>query len=274
MTAEDGYLHRPPWGMSDALTARMERVAQDVAADWGLTLGPRIASGRFTYVAPAGDDAILKIVPPEDTDADQIADALRFWDGNGAVRLLRHDATRRALLLERLRPGSDATTVSDDEATAAAIAVGERIWRRPRSPHLFRDIRDWVHRWLPDDDHPLVALARRTYARMTPRTDTLVHADLHHYNLLRRGDEWVAIDPKPYVGEPEFDIPPFLYNPLFGEAPTRERTERRMKAFVAAGLDETRIRDWSIVIGVCNGFPLRPGEPQGSPQLDLVRLLI
>ena len=91
---EGPWLDREPWGMSPALAARMERVAREVAADWGLVLGPRIGSGRYSYVAPAGDDAVLKVVPPEDDDADHIADALAFWDGAGAVRLPRHDEVR------------------------------------------------------------------------------------------------------------------------------------------------------------------------------------
>src|SRR5207248_10722587 len=93
-----------PWdhGMSAAIAARMERIARDVAAEWQLTLGARIATGRYSYVAPAGDDAILKVIPAEDDSADHQIDALLFWDGHGAVRVLRHDRQRRALLLERV----------------------------------------------------------------------------------------------------------------------------------------------------------------------------
>jgi streptomycin 6-kinase len=268
-----GFLDRPPWGMSDGLAARMERVAREVAAEWGIPLGPRIASGRFSYVASAGEDALLKIIPPEDDGADHAADALEFWAGDGAVRLLRHDRQRRALLLERIRPGTEAAALSENEAIAAAISVGRRIWRTPPGPHPFRDVRDWVRRWMPADDHPLANAARRTFTVMQPRTDTLVHSDLHHHNLLLRDDAWVCIDPKPVVGEPEFDVPAFLWNPL-SSASTRERTERRIRAFADAGLDGDLIRRWSIVRGVCDGFPLRPGEPQGSPQLDVVRQLL
>jgi streptomycin 6-kinase len=266
------WLDRPPWGMSDDLVARMEMVAREVAAEWGLPLGPRITSGRFSYVAPAGDDAILKVLPPEDDDADHIAEALRFWDGDGAVRLLRHDPARRALLLERIRPGTEAAVMPEAEANEIAIAVGRKIWRDPGRPHPYRTVLDWVERWMPHDDHPLVRAARDTFAAMSPRTDTLVHADFHHHNLLRRRGEWVTIDPKPIVGEPEFDVPAFLWNPLQSIS-TRARTERRIRAFADAGLDGDRIRAWALVRGVCDGFPLRPGEEETSPQLRIVREL-
>jgi streptomycin 6-kinase len=189
------------------------------------------------------------------------------------VRLLRHDPTRRALLLERVVPGTDASRLGEDDATAVAIDVGRRIWRKLPAQHPFRSIHEWVRRWLPADTaHPLVPAARRTYEAMRPRLDTLIHADYHHHNLLARGHEWVVIDPKPFAGEREFDIPAFLVNPI-GTVMTRERTERRMRLFADAGLDADRIRQWAIVRGVLDGLPVRPGEPE-SDRLRVVRELL
>ena len=241
----------------------------------GLRLGPRIAAGRYSYVARAGDDAILKAIPPEDDSADQQVDALLFWNGDGAVRVLRHDRERRVLLLERVIPGTDAATASEDDAIGAAVAAGRRIWRSPPRAHPFRTAADWVRRWLPSDDaHPLVPLARRTFEGIQPRSDALLHADLHHHNILRRDDEWVVIDPKPVVGAPEFDIPAFLWNPL-GTPSTRARTERRIRAFADSGLDGELIRAWAIVRGVCDGLPLRAGQrDEDRPQLRVVRELL
>lgn len=263
-----------PWdhGMSAALAARMERVANEVARDWGLRLGPRIPEGRFSYVAPAGENAILKVVPPEDDDADHIADALRLWDGNGAVRLRRHDPARRALLLERVRPGTDAAAIPEEAARRAAIAIGRKIWCAPPSGHRFRSIHRWVERWMPPDDrHPLVPIARRTYERIEPRVDVVVHTDFHQHNMLLRGDEWVVIDPKPYVGEPEFDIISFLANPI-GLIPSRALIERRIATFAEAGLDGDRIRQWSIIRGILDGLP-DEGEPE-PVRMQIARMLL
>jgi streptomycin 6-kinase len=259
--------------MADHLVRRLERTAEEVAAEWGVELGPRIEAGHYSYVAPAGRDAILKIVPVEDDDADHIAEALRFWDGKGAVRLLRHDPVRRALLLERIAPGTQASEIDEDEATAAAITVGREIWRTAPADHPFRSVHDWVRRWMPPDEtHPLVPAARRVYESMRPRIDRVVHADFHHHNMLRRGDEWVVIDPKPFVGEPEFDIPAFLVNPIHSPV-TRERTERRIRAFADAGFDADRIRRWAIVRGVLDGMPAKPGQPE-SRRLRMARELL
>jgi len=93
--------------MSTADLEPLGSIAAEVAAEWGVELGPPFALSRYSYVAPAGADAVLKVTPPEDDESDEEADALELWGGDGAVRLLRRDRGRRALLIERARPGDD-----------------------------------------------------------------------------------------------------------------------------------------------------------------------
>ena len=59
----------------------------------------------------------------------------------------------------------------------------------------------------------LVPLARDLLAELGARAEWLVHCDFHHYNILRHGAGFGAVDPKPYLA-----------------------------AFVAAGLEDFRIR--------------------------------
>ena len=229
-----------------------------MAREWGLRLGQPFALGRYSFVAPAGGDAVLKVTPPEDDESDEEGDALALWDGDGAVRLLRRDVSRRALLLERLRPGVDASALGEEEATAVAVAVGLRLWRPAAAP--FRWIGDHVPRWLDAaeaEGHELVPLARELYASLEVGRATLVHGDLHHHNLLDAGRRHVAIDPKPMLGEPEFDVPSFLWNPL-PYAMRADVTERRLAAFAAAGLDQERMRAWAVIRGAYLGAD--PGE--------------
>ena len=74
--------------------ARLEEIALQAATEWGIELGPAFALSRFSYAAPAGQDAVLKVTPPEDDEADHEADALDTWGGDGAVHLLRHEIGR------------------------------------------------------------------------------------------------------------------------------------------------------------------------------------
>jgi streptomycin 6-kinase len=234
--------------VSPADLVPLEAVAREVAAEWGVELGEPFALARYSYVAAAGDDAVLKVTPPEDDESDEEAEALELWAGEGAVRLLRRDRSRRALLVERARPGDDIAELAEEEATQLAVATGLTLWQAAGKP--FRWIGDHVPRWLDNAaGHELLPLARELYASLEVGRTTLVHGDFHHHNILRSARGPLAIDPKPMLGEPEYDVPSYLWNPLFYRM-RRDVTERRLAAFAAAGLDEERMRKWTVIRGV------------------------
>ena len=236
-------------------------MAREAAAEWGVELGSRFPLALHGYVAPAGEAAVLKVTPEVYYETDHEGDALAHWAGAGAIRLLRHDPHRRALLVERASPGTDISDLPDVHATAIAVEVGLKLWRPAAQP--FRWIGDYVPRWLDDEPNDLTPLARELFASLTVGRTTLVHGDFHHHNILASRRGHLAIDPQPFLGEPEFDVPTFLWNPL----PCKLRVELledRLSAFVAAGLDEERIRAWTVI----RGAYLQPQEA------DVLRALV
>jgi streptomycin 6-kinase len=128
---------------------------------------------------------------------------------------------------------------------AVAVELGPRLWRSAGAP--FRPVVEHVPGWLAGSTSPLTAFARELLSSFEP-SRFLVHGDFHHHNVLRRGDGFAAIDPKPYLADREYDVYPWLHNPL-GYRMTREQTEARIARFVAAGLDEWRIRAWAVIRG-------------------------
>jgi streptomycin 6-kinase len=236
--------------------------AENVAAEWGLALGEPFTLSRYSFVAPVGADAVLKVAWDGDDESLDEQDALVLWNGNGAVRLLRADKSRRALLEERALPGDDISELSEDEATAVAVDVATRLWVRAGDP--FRWIGDHVPRWMDnaereqDEGTELLPLARELYASLDIGREWLTHGDFHHHNILRHGERSVAIDPKPYLGDREYDLFSFLRNPLSYRMTDREQTERRIAAFVAGGLDDFKIRAWTVIRGSYLG--LEPAE--------------
>ncbi len=219
----------------------------ELAREWGLHLGEPFALSNVSYVAPAGD-AVLKVTWEGDTESLHEGDALELWDGDGAVRLLRRSG--RAILEERAVPGDDLSLLPDDQATEIAVQLASKLWRHAGSP--FRLVVPEVRRWLDNAEHEgseLVPLARELLAELNPSADWLVHGDFHHHNILRQGDGFVAIDPKPYLADREYDVPPFLWNPIGNRMEDREQIERRIAAFVAVGLDDSRIRAWTVIRG-------------------------
>jgi streptomycin 6-kinase len=245
---------------------RTRATARRVAADWGLDPGKPFALAHHSYAAPVGEDAVLKVGWEGDDEALHDADAFELWGGNGAVRLLRRDDARRATLLERARPGTDLSGVDEDEATAVAVDVATRLWHPAGPP--FRPVDPEVERWLDRaarEGSELVPLARELHAEVGGRPGWVVHGDLHHHNLLRHGDRFVAIDPKPYLSDREYDVAAFLWNPMTNRLDDPGRTERRIEAFVAAGLDGRRIRAWTVI----RGAYLR-SDPAWAPRLRAV----
>jgi streptomycin 6-kinase len=187
---------------------------------------------------------VLKVQWEGDTESLHEADALELWGGDGAVRLLRRG--ERALLEERAVPGTDISDLPEQEATALAVATATTLWRRAGAP--FRPVADEVPDWLERYPSELTPLALELWESFEPGSEWLVHGDFHHHNILRHGDRYVAIDPKPYLSDREYDVYSWLYNPI-EYVMDLETTERRIATFAAAGLDEERIRVWAVVRG-------------------------
>jgi len=250
--------------MVDLTAAR--KSAEVVSAEWGLELGAPFALSNTSFVARIGEDCVLKVPWGGDDESLHEGDALELWDGDGAVRLLRRSGV--ALLEERAVPGDDIGQLSDEEATKIAVDLASRLWRPAQTP--FRPVRTEVLRWLDQAERegsPLVSLARELFDAIDGGSaDWVVHGDLHHHNILRYGDRFVAIDPKPYLADREYDVPSFLWNPLSNRLTDAAQTERRIQTFVAAGLDEFRIRAWTVI----RGSYLRVGPEYVEPLRVLV----
>lgn len=222
------------------------RTAEEAARDWEVELGEPFVLSRHSYVAPVGKDKVLKVAWAGDEESLHEADALALWDGEGAVRMHRADPQRRALLEERADPGSDISDLDQDAAMAVAVELGAKLWRHAGAP--FRRVADFVPGWLESDPSPLTPLALELWPTIEHHADWLVHGDFHHHNVLRHDARFVAIDPKPYLADREYDVYTWLHNPL-PYTMSRADVERRIAHFVAAGLDDYRIRAWAIVRG-------------------------
>ena len=225
-----------------------------VAARWSLTLGPPFEpGGECAWVAPAGPDLVLKVSWTHDEARDEAA-GLRAWDGCGAVRLLaEHRAGETtALLLERARPGAPLSALPGPEQDVVLSGLLQRLWIEP--PAGVRPLREMCDAWAASAGPRLArldpGLVRDGLAlfRALPRDDTptaLLATDLHADNVLAAGRQpWLVIDPKPYAGDPAYDVTQHLLND-----PARLTTDpRRFVRRVAdlAGLDADRVRAWLL----------------------------
>src|SRR5262249_25942349 len=170
---------------------------------------------------------------------EQEADALERWDGDGAVRLLRRDDARNALLLERCEPGKFLSEGAGD-LLGVLIELLPRLWKDGTGFHTLAD--EVEHSALPGE---LGDLARGLAA--TQGELVLVHQDLHGDNVLAAEREpWLVIDPKPLAAEREFSVAPIVRSGELGHS--REEALGRLDRLCAElGLDRERARLWTIV---------------------------
>jgi streptomycin 6-kinase len=193
-----------------------------IAERWELDVGAAFEPrGRCSWTAAArraGEDVVLKLAwrHPE---ALHEADGLRVWDGNGAIRLLDFESVddrTDALLLERCVPGSPLKRRPEEEQDVVIAGILRRLHGEPPLAHLFRPLEVLCDAWSDEaeaKDAPVdPGLLRDGLAlfRSLPRSadrNVLLATDLHAENVLAAAREpWLAIDPKPYVGDPTFDV--------------------------------------------------------------------
>lgn len=207
------------------LDALPELVA-DLERDWRITVGRALGGGTEAFVAEAttaeGERAVLKLVLPQGLDAARHEiTTLRLADGQGCARLLRDDATRGALLVERLGSSLADAGSSFWRRQEILADLAAQVWRPaadsglPTGAEKARYLVDFVERlWSefegacsrPAVDYALGCARRRADAHSTARA-VLVHADIHAWNALRRPDGGYAlVDPDGLLAEPEADL--------------------------------------------------------------------
>ena len=91
------WLQRLPEGR--AWLERLPRLLAECRERWSLDLEEPFEYANASRAVPAGD-AVLKIQFP-DHESEQEAEALRVWDGDGAVRLLAYDRERPEAVVGR-----------------------------------------------------------------------------------------------------------------------------------------------------------------------------
>ncbi len=239
-------------------------IVAGLAERWSLRVGePFQPGGRCAWVAPvtdsSGSDLVLKVAFRFGTaeERDEAA-GLRAWHGNGSVLLHAvHDGEScSALLLERCLPGTQlAVTLPEPEQDLVVAGLLRQLWAAPYRGHAFRPLAELCAQWAAEfgRQHAAAAepldpgLARAGIALFlelpaSAASQALLCTDLHAENILSsRRAPWLVIDPKPYVGDPAYDVLQHMLNcDRVGTDPAG--LADRMAGL--AGLDRDRVRQW------------------------------
>ena len=255
--------------------------------DWSVTVGATLSGGTEAFVAEAtladGSDAVLKLmIPRAGEHAHNEITVLRLTRGEGCVRLLRDDADRGAMLLERLGPSLFDLGVPLGRRHEILCRVAKQVWRP--APDAGLPTGAWKGRWLveaitrmwgeldrPCSEravHHAVACAERRIAAHDDERAVLVHGDVHQWNTLRAADGFKLVDPDGLLAEPEYDLGVMMReDPVeLLQGDPRERA-RRFAAYT--GCDPEAVWEWGAVERVSTGLIATQIElqPEGRQML-------
>jgi streptomycin 6-kinase len=208
----------------------LPQLLDKLAALWFLRLeAPFDPGGTCSWVCPVvrfdGTQAVLKLAMPHMEGKHEIQ-GLRYWSGRSMVKLLEADEDSGAMLLERCLPGTTLRSELEPAQDVIIAGVLRRVWESTTETAGLDDFRPlsqminfWCEETIAQKHHwPDAGLVNeglhvmKELARPAP-TDGLLATDLHAGNVLRsQRESWLAIDPKPFVGDRSYDPVQHLIN--------------------------------------------------------------
>jgi streptomycin 6-kinase len=247
------------------LVARLER-------EWSITVGPVYEDATEAFVAKAtaadGTPAVLKLPVPRGDDATRHEiTVLRLAGGEGCARLLRADAERGALLIERLGRPLRELALPAERRHEILCAAAARVWRPapdsglPTGATKGRRLAEFISATWERLGRPCgeaavayaLACAERRVAAHDDERAVLVHGDVHQWNALQCRGGFKLVDPDGLLAEPEYDLGVLMReDPL--ELLRGDPRERARRLARRCGLNATAIWEWGVVERVSTGL--------------------
>ncbi|MGD7052721.1 aminoglycoside phosphotransferase family protein [Sutcliffiella horikoshii] len=248
---------------------------------WSLKVLPPFELS-YNFVAPAlkkdGRQVVLKLSVPTKEFYSEV-EALRYFAGQGMVKIIDVETKKGILILDHLFPGDTLAILQNDlKATEIAAGIMESLWVPETPDSNLPQIEEREQSLIkffkahPTGKAPitqdLLQKATNTFRSLLfeKQERYILHGDLHHYNILKAKTSWVAIDPKGLVGEREYDTIQFLLNNLPDQDIEPILSKRIAVLVDNLKLDERRILAWGFahsVLSVC--WSLEDGEEYSEP---------
>jgi streptomycin 6-kinase len=212
----------PGWEAIRAATAARAQMAME---RWGLSEAEPFGCGGVGYVFRArlhsGEAVVRKVEPATAAWAPQAVDrALAVWARAGlAPRVIATGDGGRTLLLELVAPGAQlgdhARSTGESFPVIADMARKLRAAARAPGDGPFPTMAEHAEAdgWRHVLGHRRPDALPELDALLALPVTTLIHNDLYQDNLLRAGERWVVIDPKPVLADPHASASPSSRQP-------------------------------------------------------------
>lgn len=282
-----------------AWLADLPATVDRVCATWALTPGPVLEGGKGALVMRvrrAGEDAVLKITPPDVPITAQVA-TIAAAGGHGYVRLLAHDPAENAVLLE---PLGEMLLTSGRPITAQLDILAATLieaWRTPKPPatgwHKAAELRaaiedDWRRLDGPCPIEIKTMAIGYAGSRLASTAPTVrCHGDPHPANALavpvpRPGAPagYVFVDPDGFECEPAYDLGVTVrsFTAEVTAAPDPVGLVRGWcdRLAAATGVDAQAIWEWAFTERVSSGLYLMASghTAEGRAHLDSAGRLV
>ncbi len=277
---------------AEAWLRELPFVLERLVQDWGLRgIDQCFPDATEAYAARVicadGTPAVLKIAVPQGSVTEHEVTALRLADGRGSVRILRDDADRGALLLERLGPSMHDLSLPTHEREQHLVCSLQELWRPVHAPRLptTRDMGEELiamieQNWRATGRSTLEYIVRDAQQAARNRANSgavdhavLLHGDAHQWNALRSERGFTLVDPDGLVGEREYDLAVLVReDPLDPDAEPRAQTRRLAEQ---TGTDPDVIWEWSVAQRVNTGLLLLAlgCDDEGGQMLQAAKLV-
>ena len=230
-----------------------------ISKQYGLTALRPVSNMSFNYVASGyqNEKAVILKLGLDTLALSKEADCLKAFLNYGAVKVLAYD--EGMILMKKADPGVTLKTFfpgNDKQAVSVLCDTLKQLHAAPiPEDHHFLTLKTVLsvldHELDIPSDILLKARQLRDHLLESSDADVLLHGDLHHDNVLKQNDQWLAIDPKGFIGAPVFDVCAFLMNPmptLLKQTNVVDMINLRIKHCAdLLSFSEKQIKDWLYV---------------------------
>jgi streptomycin 6-kinase len=258
------------------LVAELER-------EWNLSVGRTFSGGTEAFVAEAvmvdGRQGVLKIAIPGLDPSGRELRTLLAANGRGYVQVLRHDAARGVMLLERLGPQLHELDLPLDRQIEIICATLQDAWRplpeglklmsgAERARHLAAFIEaSWPALGNPCSERAIdkaFCFAEVRREAFDPEHAVLAHGDAHAWNtlLVPGGDQrtFKFVDPDGLFIERGYDLGISMREwsaELLAGDPLELGRRRCHHLARLAGVEPEPIWQWGFIERIANGLLLK-----------------
>lgn len=238
----------------------LPRTVENVCRHWRLVIKGPVMNGYTGLAIPVRldeEDCFLKVYW-RDADTDTAPLALKIWNGQGAVKVLKHEPEVGVVLLEKLDPHSSLENVE----IGMAVGIAGQLLRRlaipaPKDMRTVTDMAARMEQSIPQRweqfgrpfPRELLEEVCDSTKQLGPRSNKLMtDYDLHYTDILSgQREPWLMIDPKAIAGDPEFSLAQLLWSRL-EDIESNKGIEYHFRALVeAAELNCELARSWTII---------------------------